>query len=103
MPYDADLMTFGKIIGGGLPVAAYGGREDLMRQVAPSGPVYQAGTLSGNPLGMAAGLATLGVLREAGAYARMTAQGEALAAAAAAGVRAESHLEAARPDRKSVV
>ena len=77
-----DLTCLGKIIGGGLPVAAYGGREDLMRLVAPSGPVYQAGTLSGNPLGMAAGLATLGVLREADAYERLTAQGEALAAAA---------------------
>ncbi len=54
-----DLTTFGKVIGGGLPVAAYGGRRDLMEMVAPSGPVYQAGTLSGNPLAMAAGIATL--------------------------------------------
>ena len=54
-----DLSAFGKVIGGGLPVAAYGGRRDLMRQVAPSGSVYQAGTLSGNPLAMAGGLATL--------------------------------------------
>jgi glutamate-1-semialdehyde 2,1-aminomutase len=54
-----DLTTLGKIIGGGLPVGAYGGRRDLMKLVAPSGPVYQAGTLSGNPLAMAAGLATL--------------------------------------------
>jgi glutamate-1-semialdehyde 2,1-aminomutase len=54
-----DLTTLGKVIGGGLPVAAYGGRRDLMAQVSPSGPVYQAGTLSGNPLSMAAGLATL--------------------------------------------
>jgi len=52
-----DLTTLGKVIGGGLPVAAYGGRRDLMERVAPSGPVYQAGTLSGNPLAMAAGLA----------------------------------------------
>jgi glutamate-1-semialdehyde 2,1-aminomutase len=57
-----DLTTLGKVIGGGLPVAAYGGRADLMQQVAPSGSVYQAGTLSGNPLAMAAGLATLGEL-----------------------------------------
>ena len=57
-----DLTTLGKVIGGGLPVAAYGGRRDLMEQVAPSGPVYQAGTLSGNPLAMAAGIATLGAL-----------------------------------------
>ena len=57
-----DLTTLGKVIGGGLPVAAYGGRRDLMARVAPSGPVYQAGTLSGNPLAMAAGVATLGAL-----------------------------------------
>jgi glutamate-1-semialdehyde 2,1-aminomutase len=54
-----DLTTLGKIIGGGFPVGAYGGRADLMRQIAPAGPVYQAGTLSGNPVAMAAGLATL--------------------------------------------
>ena len=54
-----DLTTLGKVIGGGLPVAAYGGRRDLMQMIAPSGPVYQAGTLSGNPLAMAAGIATL--------------------------------------------
>ena len=54
-----DLSTFGKVIGGGLPVGAYGGRKDLMEMISPSGPVYQAGTLSGNPLAMAAGLATL--------------------------------------------
>jgi glutamate-1-semialdehyde 2,1-aminomutase len=58
----ADLTTLGKVIGGGLPVAAYGGRRDLMERIAPSGPVYQAGTLSGNPLAMAAGLATLDAL-----------------------------------------
>jgi glutamate-1-semialdehyde 2,1-aminomutase len=57
-----DLTTLGKVIGGGLPVAAYGGRKDLMSNVAPSGNVYQAGTLSGNPLAMAAGIATLGAL-----------------------------------------
>jgi len=59
-----DLTTMGKVIGGGLPVGAYGGREDLMRQVAPDGPVYQAGTLSGNPLASAAGKAALGYLKE---------------------------------------
>ena len=57
-----DLTTLGKVIGGGLPVAAYGGRRELMSRVAPAGPVYQAGTLSGNPLAMAAGIATLGAL-----------------------------------------
>ncbi len=65
-----DLTTLGKIIGGGLPVGAYGGRRDLMSMVAPAGPVYQAGTLSGNPAAMAAGLATLGLLNDA-AYARL--------------------------------
>jgi glutamate-1-semialdehyde 2,1-aminomutase len=58
----ADLTTLGKVIGGGLPVAAYGGRREIMERVAPSGPVYQAGTLSGNPLAMAAGIATLTAL-----------------------------------------
>jgi glutamate-1-semialdehyde 2,1-aminomutase len=60
-----DLTTLGKVIGGGLPVAAYGGRREIMERVAPSGPVYQAGTLSGNPLAMAAGLATLSTLTPA--------------------------------------
>jgi len=63
-----DLTCLGKVIGGGLPVGAYGGRRDLMEMVSPSGKVYQAGTLSGNPLTMSAGLATLAVLREAGSY-----------------------------------
>ena len=60
----ADLVTYGKIIGGGMPVGAYGGRRDLMEQVAPLGPVYQAGTLSGNPVAMAAGLAQLTILHQ---------------------------------------
>jgi len=59
-----DLTTLGKIIGGGLPVGAYGGRRDIMEMVAPSGPMYQAGTLSGNPLAMTAGYATLGVIQD---------------------------------------
>lgn len=63
-----DLTTLGKVIGGGLPVGAYGGRRDVMEQVAPLGPVYQAGTLSGNPLAMAAGLAQLRVLRDEDPY-----------------------------------
>ena len=58
-PVDADLFTFGKVMGGGMPAAAFGGRADLMDQLAPNGPVYQAGTLSGNPVAVAAGLATL--------------------------------------------
>ncbi|MGV8475157.1 aminotransferase class III-fold pyridoxal phosphate-dependent enzyme, partial [Pseudomonas aeruginosa] len=54
-----DLSTFGKIIGGGMPVGAFGGKREIMQQISPLGPVYQAGTLSGNPLAMAAGLTTL--------------------------------------------
>jgi glutamate-1-semialdehyde 2,1-aminomutase len=63
-----DLTTLGKVIGGGLPVGAYGGRRDLMEMIAPAGPVYQAGTLSGNPLAMAAGIAQLLFLRETRPY-----------------------------------
>lgn len=68
-----DLTCLGKVVGGGLPCAAYGGREELMRQVAPDGPMYQAGTLSGNPLAMAAGLATLEALKadDYAAYAQL--------------------------------
>jgi len=66
-----DLTCLGKIIGGGLPVGAYGGRADIMDHVAPSGPVYQAGTLSGNPLAMAAGCVTLDLLQRAGTYMRL--------------------------------
>jgi glutamate-1-semialdehyde 2,1-aminomutase len=66
-----DLTTFGKIIGGGMPVGAYGGRRDLMMQVAPAGPVYQAGTLSGNPVAMAAGLALLELVRTDGFHAEL--------------------------------
>ncbi len=61
-----DLNTFGKIIGGGMPVGAYGGRADLLNQIAPAGPIYQAGTLSGNPVAMAAGLATLDLIQAPG-------------------------------------
>ena len=63
-----DLTTLGKVIGGGLPVGAFGGRREIMELVAPSGPVYQAGTLSGNPLAMAAGIATLSELKRSGAW-----------------------------------
>ena len=75
-----DLATFGKVIGGGLPVGAFGGRRDLMRHLAPEGPVYQAGTLSGNALAMAAGLATLDVLEREDAWTALALAGDALAA-----------------------
>jgi glutamate-1-semialdehyde 2,1-aminomutase len=74
-----DLTCLGKIIGGGLPVGAYGGRRDLMTQMAPSGPIYQAGTLSGNPVAVAAGLATLRALNQPGFYADLEEKGARLA------------------------
>jgi glutamate-1-semialdehyde 2,1-aminomutase len=73
-----DLTTMGKVIGGGLPVGAYGGRAEVMDRVAPAGPVYQAGTLSGNPLAVAAGLATLRRLQKENPYARLEALGARL-------------------------
>jgi glutamate-1-semialdehyde 2,1-aminomutase len=69
----ADLTCLGKVIGGGLPVGAYGGRKEIMEMVAPSGPDYQAGTISGNPLAMTAGIETLKALREPGVYGRLEA------------------------------
>lgn len=73
-----DLTCLGKIVGGGLPVGAYGGPKKIMEQVAPLGPVYQAGTLSGNPLAMAAGIATLKVLGREGVYEELERKGKAL-------------------------
>jgi glutamate-1-semialdehyde 2,1-aminomutase len=86
-----DLTCLGKIVGGGLPVGAYGGRRDIMEQISPLGPVYQAGTLSGNPLATAAGLATLRLLTESGVYVHLERLSARLAdglgdAARAAGV-----------------
>lgn len=87
-----DLTCLGKVIGGGFPVGAYGGREDMMRQIAPLGPVYQAGTLSGNPVAMRAGLETLRLLDEA-AYRHLDELGAALAdGLASAARRAETPL-----------
>jgi glutamate-1-semialdehyde 2,1-aminomutase len=88
---DPDLTCLGKVIGGGLPVGAYAGKRDIMKLVAPSGPVYQAGTLSGNPLAMAAGLATLRTLKAPGVFEAMVRMTATLAqgveaAAASAGV-----------------
>ena len=74
-----DLTTLGKVIGGGLPVGAFGGRADLMDQIAPDGPVYQAGTLSGNPVAMSAGLAMLENIQEEGFYDRLSATAYQLA------------------------
>jgi len=87
---EPDLSCFGKVIGGGLPVGAYGGRAELMQQVAPTGPVYQAGTLSGNPLAMRVGIETLSILDEDGTYEQLeattaTLEREIAAAARSAG------------------
>jgi glutamate-1-semialdehyde 2,1-aminomutase len=71
-PISPDLTCLGKIIGGGMPVGAFGGREDIMSLLSPEGPVYQAGTLAGNPMAMAAGIATLGLLQELNPYARFS-------------------------------
>ena len=75
-----DLTTMGKVIGGGLPVGAYGGRADIMGMVAPAGPMYQAGTLSGNPLAMTAGIKTLELLKQPGTYDKLTATTQKLVA-----------------------
>ena len=83
-----DLTVLGKIIGGGLPVGAYGGPERVLSQLAPDGPVYQAGTLSGNPLAMSAGLALLGLLRKAGVYAGLERKAAALERGLAAAAKA---------------
>lgn len=82
-----DLTCLGKIIGGGLPIGAYGGRRDLLEQMAPVGPVYQAGTLSGNPVAVAAGLATLKALEDPAVYADLEAKGAWLAGEVAAAAR----------------
>ncbi len=83
-----DLTTLGKVIGGGFPVAAYGGRRDLMERVAPEGPVYQAGTLAGNPVAMTAGNATLRALARPGVFDRIVASAERLATGLEDGCRA---------------
>ena len=82
-----DLTTLGKVIGGGLPVGAYAGRRDIMETVAPAGPMYQAGTLSGNPLAMTAGIETLKALREPGVFDGLVARTERLCAGIGAAAR----------------
>ena len=82
-----DLSTFGKVIGGGMPLGAFGGRRDIMEKIAPLGPVYQAGTLSGNPLSVAAGLATLKKIAAPGFHQALEARTQALAAGLAAAAK----------------
>jgi glutamate-1-semialdehyde 2,1-aminomutase len=93
-----DLTTLGKVIGGGFPVAAYGGRADLLARVAPEGPVYQAGTLAGNPVGMTAGLATLRGLLAPGVFDGLAATTARLADELAAALRSEG-VDAVAPRR----
>jgi glutamate-1-semialdehyde 2,1-aminomutase len=95
---DPDLICFGKVIGGGMPLAAYAGKKAIMELIAPAGSVYQAGTLSGNPVAVAAGLATLRAIKEPGVFDAITASTVRLAqglrdAAAAAGVSVQVHQE----------
>jgi glutamate-1-semialdehyde 2,1-aminomutase len=85
-----DLSTFGKVVGGGMPLGAFGGRRDIMEKIAPLGPVYQAGTLSGNPLSVAAGLATLKKIAAPGFYERLTARTKALVDGLTAAARTRS-------------
>ncbi|MDA0236228.1 MAG: glutamate-1-semialdehyde 2,1-aminomutase, partial [Proteobacteria bacterium] len=82
-----DLTTLGKVIGGGMPVGAFGGRRDIMEKIAPLGSVYQAGTLSGSPVAVAAGMVSLQLTREAGFYERLTASTQRLVAGLAAAAK----------------
>jgi glutamate-1-semialdehyde 2,1-aminomutase len=93
---DPDLTCLGKVIGGGLPVGAFGGKADIMQALAPLGPVYQAGTLSGNPLAVTAGLPTLRILKEEGIYEQLEEKGAYLAEGVSsifkdAGIPVQSH------------
>jgi glutamate-1-semialdehyde 2,1-aminomutase len=88
-----DLVTFGKVVGGGLPVGAFGGRRELFDQLAPNGPVYQGGTLSGNPVAMAAGLANLRVLEATSAWAKLQRSGRRLAAGMLRAIEGRPHAQ----------
>mmetsp|Transcript_11731 Transcript_11731/g.11792 ORF Transcript_11731/g.11792 Transcript_11731/m.11792 type:complete len:472 (-) Transcript_11731:82-1497(-) len=86
-----DVTTMGKVIGGGLPVGAYGGRKEIMEMVAPAGPMYQAGTLSGNPLAMAAGIKTLEILKRPGSYEKLSSTSSKLVEGILAAAKKHGH------------
>jgi len=86
-----DVTTMGKVIGGGLPVGAYGGRKDIMEMVAPAGPMYQAGTLSGNPLAMTAGIETMKKLSEPGVYDELERKAQKLVDGIVAAAKKHGH------------
>merc|ERR1712241_1423965 len=86
-----DVTTMGKVIGGGLPVGAYGGRKDIMEMVAPAGPMYQAGTLSGNPLAMTAGIETMKKLSEDGVYDELDRKSKKLVDGIVAAAKKHGH------------
>merc|ERR1712176_1658021 len=88
---DPDITTMGKVIGGGLPVGAYGGKKEIMEMVAPAGPMYQAGTLSGNPLAMTAGIETLKKLSQDGTYEELERKAQKLVDGITAAAKKHGH------------